>query len=187
MRALKKKVQSVSTVTVIRDSVAQEKSSTELVPGDVIILPKHMSSIVMDCDAVLMTGTCLVDESMLTGESMPVPKVPLVENPNSAYQASIYKSNTLFSGTKVINVQSAKDELDVKAIVIRTSFLTAKGELARSILFPIQVNNNLKKQLVKISIFFFVLGVPCMIYTVFALLKHNVNFCQKHFLELLIS
>lgn len=37
-----------------------------LVPGDVILVPAD--GCVMPCDAVLVTGTCIVNESMLTGE-----------------------------------------------------------------------------------------------------------------------
>ena len=49
-------------------------SSMELVPGDVIMLPAT-GGVMMECDAVLVEGTCVVDESMLTGESIPITKV----------------------------------------------------------------------------------------------------------------
>jgi len=39
--------------------------SSQLVPGDVIIIPP--AGCVMSCDAVLLSGTAIVDESMLTG------------------------------------------------------------------------------------------------------------------------
>ena len=45
--------------------------STELVPGDVIEIPENLA---MPCDLVLLTGSCIVNESMLTGESIPVIK-----------------------------------------------------------------------------------------------------------------
>ena len=40
----------------------------ELVPGDVIVVPAH--GCIMTCDAVLITGTCIVNESMLTGQGL---------------------------------------------------------------------------------------------------------------------
>jgi cation-transporting ATPase 13A2 len=45
--------------------------STELVPGDVVEIPENCS---MPCDLVVLTGSCIVNESMLTGESIPVIK-----------------------------------------------------------------------------------------------------------------
>lgn len=39
--------------------------SSDLVPGDIIELPKHQATVV--CDAVLLTGQCILNESMLTG------------------------------------------------------------------------------------------------------------------------
>ncbi|KAH7638542.1 cation-transporting atpase-like protein [Dermatophagoides farinae] len=173
--ALRKKVHSTSMVTVIRDSISVQKNSTELIPGDVIVLPKHSSNIhyMMECDAVLMTGSCIMDESMLTGESLPVPKVPLVDNPTSIYSSSIHKSNTLFSGTKLLNVYS-KENIDVMAVVVRTGFSTTKGELARSILYPMQMNNNIKRQMIKMSIIFvFLIGIPSFIYTYYALSRFD--------------
>lgn len=46
-------------------------SSDQLVPGDVIVVPDNT---IMPCDAVLLSGQCIVNESMLTGESVPVIK-----------------------------------------------------------------------------------------------------------------
>ena len=36
-----------------------------LVAGDIIEVPRH--GCIMQCDAVLLTGNCIVNESMLTG------------------------------------------------------------------------------------------------------------------------
>lgn len=47
---------------------------------------------------------------------------------------------TLFSGTKVIQTRSKKDENEVLALVTRTGFLTTKGALVRDILYPRETN-----------------------------------------------
>lgn len=44
----------------------EEILSTDLVPGDLMIIPSNGT--IMPCDAVLVSGTCIVNESMLTGE-----------------------------------------------------------------------------------------------------------------------
>lgn len=173
---LRKKVHTISYVTVIRDSIPTEKLSSELVPGDVIILPKHKmnKNYIMECDAVLMTGSCLMDESMLTGESVPVPKIPLVENPNTIYSPTVHKSNTLFSGTKLLNVYT-KQNTDVTAIVVRTGFSTTKGELARAILFPAQINNKIKTRMMfQCIIFIIFFGIPSFFYTYWTLSQFKV-------------
>ena len=43
----------------------EEILTQDLVPGDLIAIPAH--GCVMTCDAVLVAGTCIVNESMLTG------------------------------------------------------------------------------------------------------------------------
>jgi cation-transporting ATPase 13A2 len=72
--------------------------STNLVPGDVIEVPENCN---MPCDIVLFTGTCIVNESMLTGESIPVIKNALPLN-NDIYNPDSDSKYTIYGGTKVI-------------------------------------------------------------------------------------
>ncbi|ELK17625.1 Putative cation-transporting ATPase 13A3 [Pteropus alecto] len=136
----------VATHSTVRVSVCrvneeiQEIFSTDLVPGDIMVIP--LNGTVMPCDAVLINGTCIVNESMLTGESVPVTKTNL-PNPSvdikgmedELYSPEIHKRHTLFCGTAVIQTRFYTGEL-VKAIVVRTGFSTSKGQLVRSILYP---------------------------------------------------
>ncbi|XP_010957581.1 probable cation-transporting ATPase 13A3 isoform X3 [Camelus ferus] len=127
-------------VSVCRSEEIEEIFSTDLVPGDVMVIP--LNGTVMPCDAVLINGTCIVNESMLTGESVPVTKTNL-PNPSvdikgmgdELYNPETHKRHTLFCGTTVIQTRFYTGEL-VKAIVVRTGFSTSKGQLVRSILYP---------------------------------------------------
>uniref|UniRef100_A0A671XJV7 Polyamine-transporting ATPase 13A3 n=1 Tax=Sparus aurata TaxID=8175 RepID=A0A671XJV7_SPAAU len=128
---------SVLRVSVCRGNKDIEQAmSTELVPGDVILIPAN--GMIMPCDAVLTHGTCIVNESMLTGESVPVTKTSLPssgEEAASSYDMEEHKRHTLFCGTQVIQTRFYAGEL-VKAVVVRTGFSTEKGQLVRSILYP---------------------------------------------------
>ncbi|XP_046580433.1 polyamine-transporting ATPase 13A3-like [Haliotis rubra] len=65
-RALRSTISSSTIVTVCRGGdVYEDISSEDLVPGDVIEVPRH--GCMMQCDAVLINGNCIVNESMLTG------------------------------------------------------------------------------------------------------------------------
>ncbi|XP_076085924.1 polyamine-transporting ATPase 13A3-like isoform X2 [Mytilus galloprovincialis] len=141
-RALRNTIQSSTIVTVCKGEEKYEDiPSEDLVPGDVIEIPRR--GCFMQCDAVLVTGNCIVNESMLTGESVPVTKTPL---PNPKLQTNDgskdikfdikeHARHTLFCGTHVIQTRYYGTQ-KVKAVVVRTGFYTAKGELVKSILFP---------------------------------------------------
>jgi cation-transporting P-type ATPase 13A2 len=88
-------------VRVMRDgkeSNLVETNSVDLVPGDIIETPENCS---MPCDIALLSGTCIVNESMLTGESIPVIKNP-VPRIKDIYNAEQDQKYTLYGGTKVI-------------------------------------------------------------------------------------
>lgn len=81
-RNLKSTVHSSDVCTVLRkcrksdvdesgDYTGQSEviSTDLLVPGDVLEIPAH--GCVMHCDAILLTGNCILNESMLTGEFVP--------------------------------------------------------------------------------------------------------------------
>lgn len=58
---------SAMAVSVVRPSCEEcVVSGCRLVPGDVLALPP--AGCVMPCDALLLTGSCIVNESMLTGK-----------------------------------------------------------------------------------------------------------------------
>ena len=46
-------------------------SSSQLVPSDIILIPEGKK---LPCDLVLLQGDAICDESMLTGESVPMAK-----------------------------------------------------------------------------------------------------------------
>ncbi|XP_024124360.1 probable cation-transporting ATPase 13A3 isoform X2 [Oryzias melastigma] len=128
---------SVLRVSVCRGNKDIEQAmSTELVPGDVIVIPAN--GMMMPCDAILFHGNCVVNESMLTGESVPVTKTSLPSSGHEAaeiYNMEEHKRHTLFCGTHVIQTRFYAGEV-VKAVVVRTGFSTEKGQLVRSILYP---------------------------------------------------
>jgi cation-transporting ATPase 13A3/4/5 len=63
-----------SKVTVIRNGKKSIIFSKQIVPGDVFMV---RSQTTVPCDALLLSGNCLVNEMMLTGESIPVIKSAL--------------------------------------------------------------------------------------------------------------
>ncbi|XP_071480612.1 polyamine-transporting ATPase 13A3-like [Diadema antillarum] len=133
---LRAMVRSNTTVQVLRPNGEVETVwEDQLVPGDVLIIPS--SGCTMTCDAVLVAGNCIVNESSLTGESVPITKTPL-PNPESGeltYSMDEHKRHTLFCGTHVIQTRFYAEE-KVKAVVVLTGFSTAKGNMVRSILYP---------------------------------------------------
>lgn len=58
--------------------------------------------LVLPCDLVLLTGSAIVNESILTGESIPVMKQSLPIINSESYSISECSKYTLFGGTSVI-------------------------------------------------------------------------------------
>ena len=78
--------------------------SSELVPGDVIIVPENT---ILPCDLILLTGSAIVNEAILTGESIPVVKASLPVSSGEVFwaQGGEFEKHTLHGGTKVIQAR----------------------------------------------------------------------------------
>ncbi|XP_072222711.1 polyamine-transporting ATPase 13A2 isoform X1 [Leuresthes tenuis] len=167
----------VTTVTIRKASGVEERvSSEELVPGDCLIIPQE--GLLLPCDAALLAGECLVNESMLTGESVPVLKTPLPAG-DRMYSSDTERRHTLFCGTQLIQAKGGRPGgSGAVAVVTSTGFFTAKGDLVSSILYPQPINFRFYKDAVK---FLLILGCVALIGTIYifvVLLRTNVTWLQ---------
>ncbi|XP_071146699.1 polyamine-transporting ATPase 13A3-like isoform X6 [Mytilus edulis] len=164
---------SSSTISVCRGGTAYEDVPvSHLVPGDLISIPHNGCT--MTCDAVLTAGTCIVNESMLTGESVPVTKTQLSHQEDSeVYSADLHKRHTLFSGTKVLQTRYY-GHAKVTAVVVRTGFKTAKGELVRGILYPKPLGFKFYQDAMKFVLFLSAIALMGMTYSVVILVRKGV-------------
>lgn len=140
-RTLRNTISSSTVVSVCRGGGEyHDISSEDIVPGDILEIPRR--GCIMQCDAVLMSGNCIVNESMLTGESVPITKTS-IPNPlvgeggedRTSFSMQQHSRHVLFAGTDIIQTRFYGNQ-KVRAVVLRTGFSTSKGELVRSILYP---------------------------------------------------
>ena len=135
--------------------VPKNLSSTELVPGDVFELQEE--GLAMPCDCLLIQGTVIINEAMLTGESTPIIKsqIPQLKD-HFNYDAD--KKYFLFAGTKIVQKRS-RDKKRLLALVTETGFSTIKGNLIRSILYPKKMDEKFQKDSYKYIAF---MGILCI-------------------------
>ncbi|OWZ18491.1 P-type ATPase (P-ATPase) [Phytophthora megakarya] len=158
-------------VSVLRDNQWRKLESSVLVPGDLIQVPENW---VLPCDLVIVKGSTVCDESMLTGESMPVQKSPIPDHSNTIYDSEGRgKKHTLFSGTLVLS--SGRHE-EIHAVVQATGAHTTKGQLIQSILFPVPMRFKYDEHLKALIVLLLVYSsVACVIGINFLLGNGKLN------------
>uniref|UniRef100_A0A7N8Y4T3 ATPase cation transporting 13A2 n=1 Tax=Mastacembelus armatus TaxID=205130 RepID=A0A7N8Y4T3_9TELE len=145
-------------------SVEECVNSLELVPGDCLIIPQE--GLLLPCDAALLAGECLVNESMLTGESLPVLKTPLLAGERK-FSSESERRHTLFCGTQLIQAKGGGLRGDCAiAVVTSTGFFTAKGNLVSSILYPQPINFRFYRDA---AIFLIILAGAAVIGTIYSI------------------
>ncbi|TDU32638.1 Ca2+-transporting ATPase [Panacagrimonas perspica] len=106
---------------VIRDGAPTEPSTTELVPGDLVLVS---ASEYLPADGVIVAGEALqIDESALTGESLPQRKRPLVTGDGSA-TSGVDDACWGAAGTRLLT-----GELRLR--IVNTGANTLYGEIVR--------------------------------------------------------
>ncbi|KAI8976751.1 hypothetical protein BDB01DRAFT_852965 [Pilobolus umbonatus] len=137
---IKEMAEHESEVTILRDGEWVTLSSGELTPGDVF---EVVENTLVPCDAVILSGTVVVNESSLTGEAMPIRKFAIPDDEMTYDGNSTGKVNTLFAGSIVSQITPAitsKKVSRVYALALRTGIATEKGSLIHKILFPSPVS-----------------------------------------------
>lgn len=141
-------------ILVYRNKSWTSLSTKDLVPGDVVCLQgktKGDSDSYLPCDMLLLSGTCTVNESVLTGEAIPQIKEPVQALDSLgevlSLKSGLHKSHLLWGRTEVLQCVRDSDKplgLNVTppspkqyciAYVLRTGFHTTQGKLVRTVLF----------------------------------------------------
>ncbi|KAF1779664.1 P-type ATPase, cytoplasmic domain N [Phytophthora cactorum] len=144
---------------VFRQGRWTQVSSDDLVPGDICSVGHNERDTIVPCDLLLLRGNCVVNESMLSGESVPLRKeavgASIVNDAARLKNLEIddgssmkHKRHVLYGGTKVLQHSSlaSKDSLRVPTppdggcagFVLKTGFGTTQGSLMRTILYSSQ-------------------------------------------------
>lgn len=165
-RSQQKRLQSMvvehDTVEVLRENGrVVTMDSSEIVPGDILVIPTQ--GCMMYCDCVLLNGTVIVNESMLTGESIPITKSAIADDGHEkVFSLEKHGKHVIFNGTKVLQTKYYKGQ-KVKALVIRTSYSTSKGQLIRAIMYPKPADFKFFRELMKVR----VIGVFQLVHPIF--------------------
>lgn len=131
-----------------------EIMSDKLLPGDLVSVGRTKEDSGVACDMVLLTGTAIVNEAMLSGESTPLLKDSIILRPGDATIEidGMDKNSLLYGGTKVLQIthNSANPEEAAAAnsygiptppdngglaVVTRTGFETSQGSLVRTMIY----------------------------------------------------
>jgi cation-transporting ATPase 13A1 len=143
-------------IWVYRQDSWEETRSDKLLPGDLVSVGRTKEDSGVACDMLLVEGTAIVNEAMLSGESTPVLKDSIQLRPSNApiEPNGLDKNAFLFGGTKVlqvthgVTVEDAPDAVPVSssgvppppdkgamAVVLKTGFETSQGNLVRTMIF----------------------------------------------------
>ncbi|GLG97387.1 Calcium-transporting ATPase sarcoplasmic/endoplasmic reticulum type [Gryllus bimaculatus] len=110
-------------------------------------------------------------QHIMYGESVPVTKAP---PPYSSvnYDVELHKRHTLFCGTEVLQTRFYNREV---AVVVRVGYLTTKGELVRSILFPKPMGFKFYADSMKFVLLLFAAAVAGMSFSVYLYMSRHAD------------
>lgn len=149
-------------------------SSRQLVIGDIV---RIQNGDLFTVDMIIVKGSCLVSEAVLTGEANPVRKSGIIRGENLG-SFEIVESNLIHCGSNCI---MNKSDL-VEAIVIRTGWSTSKGELVSNIINSKPVEFKFRNDVYKILLALFCVGLFFVVVLLFVQVNYG-TFLWSKFLD----
>lgn len=143
-------------IWVYRQNVWEHITSDKLLPGDLVSVGRTKEDSGVACDLLLVEGTAIVNEAMLSGESTPLLKDSVQLRPGDALldPHNLDKNSFLYGGTKVLQIthgvasEEAPETVSTfvsgvdpppdngaMAIVVKTGFETSQGSLVRTMIY----------------------------------------------------
>lgn len=144
-------------INVYRTNKWSVIQTDELLPGDIVSVVRQKDDSPVPGDMVVLDGSCIANEAMLSGESTPQLKEPITgREPEDVFSYVEDRNNILFGGTKVLQVTGPSPESPLippdngaVAYVVRTGFATQQGKLVQTIIYSTEriTANNLESLL----------------------------------------
>ena len=143
-------------IWVYREKTWEQITSDKLLPGDLVSVGRTKEDSGVACDMLLVEGTAIVNEAMLSGESTPLLKDSVQLRPGDAQldPEGLDKNAFLYGGTKVLQVTHGNTSEDAPetvptlasgvtpppdngamAIIVKTGFETSQGSLVRTMIY----------------------------------------------------
>ncbi|MCJ1418295.1 hypothetical protein MMC32_004642 [Xylographa parallela] len=143
-------------IWVYREKKWTQTTSDKLLPGDLVSVGRTKEDSGVACDMLLVEGTAIVNEAMLSGESTPLLKDSIQLRPGevSIEPEGLDKLAFLYGGTKVLQIthgianEDSPDSVPkvlsgvepppdkgAMAIVVKTGFETSQGSLVRTMIY----------------------------------------------------
>lgn len=119
-------------------------STVDLLPGDLVSVNRTSEDAAIPCDMIIVDGSCIVNEAMLSGESTPLLKESIKLRPeeDTLQAEGVDKNSILHGGTMCLQVTpptdasvSAAPDNGALALVTKTGFETSQGSLVRVMIF----------------------------------------------------
>ena len=163
------------SVNIYQNNTIINQPINTIVPGDVFELPEDGQNV--PCDCILLSGSVIVNESMLTGESTPILKTHLPKT-NNSFNYEEDNKYMLFGGTKIVQ-KRPENKGKILCLCYSTGFNTLRGNLIRSVLYPKKDDDKFMKdshKVLKIIGVIFAIGFLCILpKRIIEIIRENKN------------
>ncbi|KAK5582100.1 hypothetical protein RB653_003683 [Dictyostelium firmibasis] len=133
-------------IYVYRLNQWKQINTTDILPGDIVSIGRGTSEATstLPCDMILLSGGCVVNEAMLTGESTPHHKESIRDRKSTKpLDLKNEKIHILYGGTTIVQHTPSEKLLRISkppdrgsiAYAYKTGFNTNQGRLMRTIWF----------------------------------------------------